>query len=125
MSKRDLIIGGVLLLALILSSFVSGAEVTLVRYGPLGNEQPGLIDSQGQIRDLSAHIEDISPDTLSDAALDEIGQAEVFGVVGQHNEIQWPNKLHPPPSGACHRLTPGDTVGNIGTSRTTGHPGIS
>ena len=49
------------------------ADVTLVRYGPAGQEQPGLVDNQGQIRDLSNHIEDITPDILSDASLEEIG----------------------------------------------------
>ncbi len=49
------------------------ADVTLVRYGPAGQEQPGLVDYQGQIRDLSSHIEDITPDILSDANLEKIG----------------------------------------------------
>ncbi|GAB5498768.1 MAG: fumarylacetoacetate hydrolase family protein [Pseudohongiellaceae bacterium] len=48
------------------------ADVTLVRFGPAGAEQPGLIDDQGRLRDLSAHISEITPETLSQAALDEI-----------------------------------------------------
>ncbi|MEZ5490736.1 MAG: fumarylacetoacetate hydrolase family protein [Gammaproteobacteria bacterium] len=51
--------------------------MTLVRYGPAGSEKPGLIDGQGRIRDLSAHVADITPDMLSDAALDEIAQIPV------------------------------------------------
>ncbi|HEV2594920.1 MAG TPA: fumarylacetoacetate hydrolase family protein [Sphingomicrobium sp.] len=31
----------------------------LMRYGPKGHEKPGLIDAEGEIRDLSAHIIDI------------------------------------------------------------------
>jgi 2,4-didehydro-3-deoxy-L-rhamnonate hydrolase len=41
----------------------------LIRYGQLGKEKPGLIDAEGKLRDLSAHITDIGPDQLSDAAL--------------------------------------------------------
>lgn len=44
-------------------------ELTLVRYGPIGQEKPGLLDAQNQIRDLSAHISDITPDQLSDESL--------------------------------------------------------
>lgn len=31
----------------------------LMRYGPKGQEKPGLIDAEGEIRDLSAHISDV------------------------------------------------------------------
>jgi 2,4-diketo-3-deoxy-L-fuconate hydrolase len=41
----------------------------LVRYGKPGKEKPGLIDAQGQLRDLSAVIPDITPEQLSDKAL--------------------------------------------------------
>jgi 2,4-diketo-3-deoxy-L-fuconate hydrolase len=41
----------------------------LVRYGNPGKEKPGLIDAQGQLRDLSAVIKDIGADQLGDAAI--------------------------------------------------------
>ena len=41
----------------------------LVRYGKSGKEKPGLIDADGQLRDLSAVIADIGPAQLGDAAL--------------------------------------------------------
>lgn len=41
----------------------------LVRYGEIGSEKPGLIDDEGKIRDLSAHIDDINGHMLSDASL--------------------------------------------------------
>ncbi len=41
----------------------------LVRYGEPGNERPGLIDADGAIRDLSAHVGDIAGATLSPASL--------------------------------------------------------
>ena len=37
----------------------------LLRYGPVGHEKPGLLDAEGKIRDLSAHIDDIAGDTLT------------------------------------------------------------
>ena len=35
-----------------------------VRFGPVGFEKPGVIDSQGALRDLSRVVHDIDPDTL-------------------------------------------------------------
>ena len=36
----------------------------LLRYGSAQSEKPGLLDSQGAIRDLSQHVDDISPETV-------------------------------------------------------------
>jgi 2-keto-4-pentenoate hydratase/2-oxohepta-3-ene-1,7-dioic acid hydratase in catechol pathway len=44
----------------------------LLRYGPKGQEKPGLMDASGTIRDLSGHIADITPDTLTPAGLAKI-----------------------------------------------------
>jgi 2-keto-4-pentenoate hydratase/2-oxohepta-3-ene-1,7-dioic acid hydratase in catechol pathway len=44
----------------------------LVRYGQLGAEKPGMIDSNGLLRDLSAHVADINGSVLSDASLDPL-----------------------------------------------------
>ncbi len=41
----------------------------LVRYGNPGKEKPGLVDANGQLRDLSAVVEDIGPEQLGDAAI--------------------------------------------------------
>jgi 2-keto-4-pentenoate hydratase/2-oxohepta-3-ene-1,7-dioic acid hydratase in catechol pathway len=41
----------------------------LVRFGPVGQEKPGLLDATGTIRDLSAHMADISGETLKPATL--------------------------------------------------------
>lgn len=41
----------------------------LLRFGPKGQEKPGLLDTDGTLRDLSAHVDDIAGATLSDAAL--------------------------------------------------------
>jgi 2-keto-4-pentenoate hydratase/2-oxohepta-3-ene-1,7-dioic acid hydratase in catechol pathway len=53
---------------------VNGAEIRLVRFGPPGEEKPGIVDEQNQIHDLSAFIDDITPDQLSDGALEQIAQ---------------------------------------------------
>lgn len=44
----------------------------LVRFGEAGSEKPGLIDSQGNIRDLSGHVADFTGATLSPASLDKL-----------------------------------------------------
>jgi 2-keto-4-pentenoate hydratase/2-oxohepta-3-ene-1,7-dioic acid hydratase in catechol pathway len=41
----------------------------LLRHGPKGQEKPGMLDTQGQVRDLSALIPDITAATLSPAGL--------------------------------------------------------
>lgn len=41
----------------------------LVRYGDAGAEKPGMLDADGALRDLSAHVDDIAGATLSDEAL--------------------------------------------------------
>lgn len=44
----------------------------LLRYGAPGQERPGILDSQGQIRDLSQHIADLSGEALLPDALDKL-----------------------------------------------------
>jgi 2-keto-4-pentenoate hydratase/2-oxohepta-3-ene-1,7-dioic acid hydratase in catechol pathway len=44
----------------------------LVRFGDAGAEKPGVVDAQGAIRDLSAHVKDITGDVLGDASLDKL-----------------------------------------------------
>lgn len=41
----------------------------LVRFGALGAEKPGLVDRDGNIRDLSAHVADITGETLAPDSL--------------------------------------------------------
>ena len=69
----------------------------LLRFGPVGQEKPGLMDESGVIRDLSAHIDDVTGDTLSDAALARIAALD-------------PNAL--PAVNASTRIGP--CVGNVG-----------
>ncbi|WP_207482127.1 fumarylacetoacetate hydrolase family protein [Arenibaculum pallidiluteum] len=44
----------------------------LLRYGPPGQEKPGLLDAQGRIRDLSAVVPDIAGEALLPASLDRL-----------------------------------------------------
>lgn len=44
----------------------------LLRYGPAGAEKPGLLDKGGAIRDLSGHVKDIGPDTISPESLKKL-----------------------------------------------------
>lgn len=44
----------------------------LVRYGAVGAEKPGMLDADGTLRDLSAHVSDITGEMLSDAGLEKL-----------------------------------------------------
>jgi 2-keto-4-pentenoate hydratase/2-oxohepta-3-ene-1,7-dioic acid hydratase in catechol pathway len=44
----------------------------LLRYGPAGQEKPGMLDRQGKIRDLSAKVTDITGAQLSPKVLDDL-----------------------------------------------------
>ena len=44
----------------------------LLRHGPAGSEKPGVLDAEGNIRDLSAHISDLDGTALSDASIDKL-----------------------------------------------------
>ncbi len=44
----------------------------LVRFGARGAERPGLVDAQGAVRDLSAHVPDITGETLASVHLDRL-----------------------------------------------------
>lgn len=41
----------------------------LLRFGPIGQEKPGLLDGQGTLRDLSGVVADIAGEVLGDAGL--------------------------------------------------------
>jgi len=44
----------------------------LLRYGPAGAEKPGMLDSDGSIRDLSGVVSDISGDVVTPGGLDKL-----------------------------------------------------
>jgi len=49
----------------------------ILRYGPAGQEKPGILDAAGAIRDLSGVVPDITGDVLSPAALAKIAAVDV------------------------------------------------
>lgn len=48
----------------------------LLRYGEVGQEKPGMLDSDGNIRDLSEQISDVSGGNLSDEQLQILSQLD-------------------------------------------------
>jgi 2-keto-4-pentenoate hydratase/2-oxohepta-3-ene-1,7-dioic acid hydratase in catechol pathway len=48
----------------------------LVRFGPKGAEKPGLVDADGNIRDLSAHVADITGETLAPQSLEKLRKVD-------------------------------------------------
>ncbi len=56
----------------------------LLRYGPKGEERPGLLDAAGRIRDLSDRLPDITPETLVSDRLARLSamDPEEFPAVG-------------------------------------------
>ena len=48
----------------------------LLRYGNSGKEKPGIIDIDGNIRDLSDVIDDINGATISHDGLNKINQID-------------------------------------------------
>ncbi|MEP3197325.1 MAG: fumarylacetoacetate hydrolase family protein [Lentilitoribacter sp.] len=62
----------------------------LLRYGATGLEKPGLLDGDGQVRDLSSHIDDIagralSPDVMNRLRSLDISKLPVVEGVPQQN----------------------------------------
>ena len=49
----------------------------LLRYGPAGQEKPGILDSDGRIRDLSGKVSDIAGGTLLPEGLDALRAIDV------------------------------------------------
>ena len=48
----------------------------LLRYGPAGAEKPGMLDREGRLRDLSAHVRDIDAGTVSPASLAKLASLD-------------------------------------------------
>ena len=48
-----------------------------LRYGPKGKEKPGVLDANGDIRDISSMVDDLGGDTVSIAALDRFNHIDL------------------------------------------------
>ena len=49
----------------------------LLRFGNSGQEKPGIIDNDGNIRDLSGVVDDINGSTVSPDGLNKINQIDI------------------------------------------------
>jgi 2,4-diketo-3-deoxy-L-fuconate hydrolase len=49
----------------------------LLRYGPKGNEKPGILDTSGCVRDLSGIVDDIAGDVLSPEGLARLRAVDI------------------------------------------------
>lgn len=49
----------------------------LLRYGPPGQERPGIVDAQGVIRDLSSIVSDIDGEAVSPAGLHRLAELDL------------------------------------------------
>ncbi|MFN4207567.1 MAG: fumarylacetoacetate hydrolase family protein [Agrobacterium albertimagni] len=49
----------------------------LMRVGPIGQEKPAILDKDGKVRDLSAHVSDIGGDAISPEGLAEIATLDL------------------------------------------------
>lgn len=52
----------------------------LLRHGPPGREKPGLLDGEGRIRDLSAHVDDIAGEALTPEGLARVAAPDPRGL---------------------------------------------
>ena len=52
----------------------------LLRYGPVGQEKPGVLDAQGRVRDLSAVVPDLAGDALLPASLARLKALDIDGL---------------------------------------------
>ena len=67
----------------------------LLRHGAKGAEKPALLDAQGRVRDLSGVITDISPQTLSDDALNTLRALDANSLP----LVEQPGRMAPPWAG--------------------------
>jgi 2-keto-4-pentenoate hydratase/2-oxohepta-3-ene-1,7-dioic acid hydratase in catechol pathway len=64
----------------------------LMRYGRKGHEKPALLDDKGRVRDLSAVLADIGPDTLTPQGLADLAAVDVDKLPIVEN----PGRIGPP-----------------------------
>ena len=63
----------------------------LLRYGPVGEEKPGILDSQGNIRSLAGVVPDIADEVLTDAGLRKLTDVDLQSLP----EVSQPVRLGP------------------------------
>ena len=71
----------------------------LMRYGAKGAEKPALVDAQGQVRDLSGVLADITAHTLTPKGLDRLRALDPTTLP----LVEKPGRIAPPWSG-CEKF---------------------
>lgn len=61
----------------------------LVRFGAVGQEKPGVVDAQGQVRDLSSVVSDLTPDMLSDTSLARLQAIDISSLPVVHHPVRY------------------------------------
>ena len=61
----------------------------LCRYGAAGADKPGLIDANGRIRDLSAHVADIDPGTVGKDGLARLAAIDPASLPLVEGEVRY------------------------------------
>ena len=67
----------------------------LLRYGPAGQEKPGVLDADGRVRDLSALLPDIAGEALTPAGLARLRQLDLEALPRVAGEPQKDLRLGP------------------------------
>lgn len=67
----------------------------LLRYGPAGQEKPGLLDANGQVRDLSDHIADLAGDALLPGSIGKLASIDPASLPLVAGEAQKDLRLGP------------------------------
>jgi 2-keto-4-pentenoate hydratase/2-oxohepta-3-ene-1,7-dioic acid hydratase in catechol pathway len=77
-----------------------------VRYGPSGEERPGVLDAEGRVRCLAEHIADFGPNTLGTDAFSRLRDMAVdaLPVVGDSETIRLGSCVSRPGKIACFGL---------------------
>ena len=75
----------------------------LLRYGPAGQEKPGLLDGQGAIRDLSSIIIDLTGESISPAGLARLEEIDPESLP----LVEGPQRYGPPIAGTRQYLAVG------------------
>ncbi|WP_420138974.1 fumarylacetoacetate hydrolase family protein [Sphingomonas sp.] len=66
----------------------------LLRYGPRGQEKPGLLDSEGKIRDLSAHLADIDGAALAPDRLRALAAIDPASLPQVSDDVRYGVPVH-------------------------------
>ena len=67
----------------------------LFRYGPSGQERPGMLDKDGHMRDLSGHLADFTAEVLTTERLEPLSRLDPASLP----RVDGSPRLGPPVSG--------------------------